>query len=243
MSTLPKELLFMIIREIVNTRALFIFDVDIEQSRYPRILPNNPRMRFHYVVDPPTTQPDHASWPGTYESEISKTIRNLILTSDFIKYELCKSKTKLGLTGVIKVPTTSGHDEIRFNPEKHIICVRNVNYYTNIQDDSWTDLDFKIEHLAFMGGNHDDFRILRCAFPGIRHIYGVYVNNVRIRPDKPIDVVWPARERHSLSPEFLCLANRAFLVIKRKLYCERHDSEIAHIPNLEVLPFHRLVLV
>lgn len=229
---LPTELIGKIIREIIDTPAIFVFDVvtgSLQQS------PTSPDTLYHYMsfqprVNPPGNHrpPEH---PGTFESQVSKTIRALLLTNKSIRAECLRY-----LQG-INVPTASGQAIVRFNPRKHVICLYRIDdsaFLTHRgrmigpQDlisfaKLLTDLNFDIDHLGFMaegsGGSGWALKLFQTTFPTVRHIYAVVAELPRKNPSQPVDFVSPAHDpTHALSPMFLHMAKRSWNVVKGSLF-------------------------
>lgn len=229
---LPMELIDKIIGEIVDTPAIFVFDVVTGSLRHS---PTSPDTSYRYMsfrprVNPPGNQrpPEH---PGTFESQVSKTIRALILTNKSIRAECLRH-----LQG-INVPTANGQAVVRFNPRKHIICLYRFDDFDRLahlgfmlgrQDlisFAWhlTDLNFDIDHLGFMsegsGGNGSALELFQTTFPTVQHIYAVVAGLPRKNPSQPVDFVSPAHDpTHALSPMFLHIAKRSWNVVKGSLF-------------------------
>lgn len=231
---LPTELVLKIIHDLVDTPAVFIFDVDLGETPHPPLFRHSGHIRFQPLLSPPTDHQGH-NYPGTYESLVSKTIRSLLLTSKWVRAECLKR-----LQG-IKVPTVSRHAIVRFNPKKHIICLYNIRprsqyfpiptttrrlhdleIWVRQESDLLTDIDFDIEHLAFMaesGGGQTSLDFLRTVFPGLRHIYSVVTEIPRKSPSESIEVICPARDpTHMLSPMFLYMAAQSWNHTRKTLF-------------------------
>lgn len=201
--SLPFELQLEIAEEIIfNTCAFLFFDVDVDadpsrpRSRAERYenLPRKTRRRFWPVVNSPTYRYNQVSWPNAYESHISKIIRKLMDPRLGLRSSLCKQFAKRN--GIITVPNGT----VYFNPEKHVICIRNVNFIRNRRM-PWTRLDFDINHLACMGGSHLALSPIQSAFPMVQRMYGVYPAPAMRNFSKPSDIIGPSNEKRSLSVE------------------------------------------
>lgn len=222
-----------IIHDIMNTPAVFIFDVVLGETPHPPLFRHSGQIRFRPLLSPPTDHQGH-NYPGTYESQVSKTIRSLLLTNKWIRAECLKR-----LHG-IKVPSVSRHAIVRFNPQKHIICLYNIRSRSQILPirsstgrlhhfETWvrqesnllTDIDFDIEHLAFMaeGGGHLSLDFFRTVFPSLQHIYSAVTEIPRKNPSESIDAICPARDpTHTLSPMFLYMASQSWNHTKNTLF-------------------------
>lgn len=222
--SLPTELICQIIYEIIDTPAVFVFDIDV------RDLPHtpDPQQSVHisfrpFVSPPPRFQFERGQWvseyPGTLESQVSRTIRSLLLTNRWIRAECLKR-----LQG-IKVPTVSSNAVVRFNPRQHIVCLHDIGFsgpqayrhpsivpgdlmsWLKHESDVPTDLDFHIDHLAFVGMARDtrwsgrttnltSFLFLRTTFPSLQHIHRSIPDLPRKDPAEPVVL---ARRRRALS--------------------------------------------
>lgn len=231
---LPTELMCKIIREVIDTPAVFVFDVatgKLQHSR-PGEQTNYRYMSFQPRVNPPNNQ-NRQDYPGTFESQVSKTIRSLLFTNKSIRAECLKH-----LQG-INVPIVNSQAIVRFNPRKHIICLYHVDDSIQLahrglmigpQDlisfaKQLTELNFDIDHLGFMseGKCHlpecDATAVFRAAFPTIQHVYAVVTELPRKNPSEPIGFVCPARDpAHTLSPMFLHMAKRSWNFVKSRLF-------------------------
>lgn len=245
---LPMELMCKIVREVIDTPAVFVFDVDtgtLQQSRTGEDTKYR-YMSFHPRVNPPGNQIGQ-EYPGTFESQVSKTIRSLLLTNKSIRAECLKHLQR------IPVPTANGQAFVHFNPRKHIICLYRLKdsaqlthrwFMLGPQDlisfaKQLTGLNFDINHLGFMSEGSfgidraDELAVFRRAFPTIQHVYAVVTELPRKNPSEPIDFVCPARDpKHTLSPMFLHMAKRSWDVVKSRLFwqlrapnCARGDWE------------------
>lgn len=261
--TLPAELICEILREIIDTPAVFIFDVSIgwladrhQHLRYdhmtfkPFIHPIDPKAYMYYLPRP-------QKYPGTLESQVSKTIRSLLLTSKEIRAECLRR-----LQG-ITVPTANGPAIVRFNPRKHIICLRNVNKSApSIRPDrgssigprelatlatQLTDINFEIHHLGFMqefyNGGIDVRKHFKNTFPTIRHLYTVVTEAPRKNPSEPIDVVFPADDpAQTISPVFLHMAKRSWTIIRNIIFHDYSRGSSGHVPEQDFV-IEGLVLI
>ncbi|KKY33524.1 hypothetical protein UCDDA912_g06503 [Diaporthe ampelina] len=231
---LPTELICKIIREVINTPAVFIFDVVRGNLKHSAGGPNTYHcMAFEPRVSPPGNQIDQ-QYPGTFESQVSKTIRSLLLTNKSIRAECLKQ-----LQG-IAVPTANGQAVVRFNPRKHVICIHRVKYNNpavlkthdrfevspyniNLYARQLADLNFDIDSLGFIAdpecGDYSTLALFRSAFPTLKHIYAVVTEFPRKNPSEPIDFVCPSRDpTHSLSPVFLHIAKRSWEMLAKNLF-------------------------
>lgn len=238
----------MIVGEIINTPAAYIFDVEIGELPHPPLLPKSAHIRFRPVVNPPTHLHGHNS-PGTYESQVSKNIRSLLLSHPSIRAE-CLGKLK-----GIKVPTARNpHAIVRFNPEKHVICLykvvdlthRGCNRIGPVEFISWvkdnadllTDLDFEINHLAFLGeggcGNKKTIIFFRNVFHSLRNMYGAFTDLPRKYPSEPIDLVCPTlNPTQALSPTFAYIARHFWKIVKDRRMSSGMQDRVS-----EVYPFN-----
>ncbi|KAG6360969.1 hypothetical protein INS49_012037 [Diaporthe citri] len=231
---LPMELMCKIIREVIDTPAVFVFDVVTGTLQHSQTggRTDYRYMSFHPRVNPPSNQ-SRQDYAGTFESQVSKTIRSLLLTNRSIRAECLKH-----LQG-ITVPIANGQAVVRFNPRKHVICLYKVGDLVQLTHRQFmigpqdliafakqlTDLNFDINHLGFMseGGcgvrERDVAAVFRSAFPTIQHLYAVVTELPRKNPSEPIDFVCPAHDpRHTLSPMFLHIAKRSWNVVKSRLF-------------------------
>ncbi|KAK7728246.1 26S proteasome regulatory subunit 6B [Diaporthe eres] len=230
--TLPNELICKVIQEVIDMPAVFIFDVitstlqrsPISETQY-RYMSLRPR------VNPPGNKTGQ-EYPGTFESQVSKTIRSLLSTNTWIRAECLKHLQR------IKLPDANGQGIVHFNPRKHVIClyrIDNWEFLTHRGDfilrpqdllafaKQLTDLDFDIDHVGFMaeGGcvNPEMLALFRTAFPTIHRIYAVVTELPRKNPSQPVDFICPARDSaHTLSPMFLHIARRSWDIIKTDLF-------------------------
>ncbi|KAK7698493.1 hypothetical protein SLS64_012485 [Diaporthe eres] len=221
-----------LIQEVIDMPAVFIFDVitstlqrsPISETQY-RYMSLRPR------VNPPGNKTGQ-EYPGTFESQVSKTIRSLLSTNTWIRAECLKHLQR------IKLPDANGQGIVHFNPRKHVIClyrIDNWEFLTHRGDfilrpqdllafaKQLTDLDFDIDHVGFMaeGGcvNPEMLALFRTAFPTIHRIYAVVTELPRKNPSQPVDFICPARDSaHTLSPMFLHIARRSWDIIKTDLF-------------------------
>ncbi|KAI3390441.1 hypothetical protein diail_9647 [Diaporthe ilicicola] len=228
---LPAELIYIIIRNIIDTPAVFIFDVDIStppQPPQPAARPQSRHISFRPCVSPPNGQGTQAYF-GTYESQVSKTIRSLLLTNRHVRDE-CLSH----LQG-IAVPHAGGHAVVHFNPRRHIICLQHVTmsppppsqhpptFWANRNTNLATNFNFEIDHLAFLYTGLMDWRyeavaVFRRAFPTLQHFYGAQVNRPRGHPSKPLELVCPTRDPgHGLSPALVYIAKRSWKLVRQEV--------------------------
>lgn len=231
---LPTELMCKIIREVIDTPAVFVFDVvtgTLQQSRTGEDTDYR-YMSFRPRVDPPGNQTGQ-EYPGTFESQVSKTIRSLLLTNKSIRAECLKH-----LQG-INVPTANGQAIVRFNPKEHIICLYRIEdaaqlphrwFMIGPQDlisfaKQLTDLNFDINHLAFMSEGvcgikkAYEWAVFKSAFPTIQRVYAAVTELPRKNPSEPIDFVCPARDpTHTPSPMFLHMAKRSWDMVKSRIF-------------------------
>lgn len=149
-------------------------------------------------------------FPGVYESQVSKTIRSLLLTSRFTR-EACLRRLH-GIT----VPTVGRDCIVRFSPAHHVICLNNIQSLPCIQvvvdpagrkqhiqmwakDDAdlWSDLNFDVRHVAFLWhgpSRQQTIVMFGFVFPGLERIYGAVIDLPRRDPAKPLEVVFPGRQ-------------------------------------------------
>lgn len=256
---LPTELVLKIIHELIDTPTVFIFDIDLGETPHPPLFRHSGQIRFRPVLNPPTDHQGH-NYPGTYESQVSKTIRALLLTSKWVRAECLKR-----LQG-INVPTVSRQAIVRFNPQKHIICLYNLRSRSQIfpipsptrrlhdmeswvrqESDLLTDIDFDIEHLAFMaeGGDQTNLGFFRTVFPSLRHIYSAVTEIPRKAPSESIEVICPARDQtHTLSPMFLYMASQSWNHTKNSLlFMARRGGGPSRHEWLYDFEFGELVLI
>lgn len=255
---LPTELICEVIQNVVNEEAVFVFDVEIGETPHPPLLPRSSHIRFRPVVNPRGYQ-GQLGVPGKYESLVSKTIRSLLLVSKSVRSECLRH-----LQG-IAVPTVHRHAVVRFNPRVHVICLDKVIYTAHQvhwditrpgpQLESWarhdsdllTELDFEIDHLAFMGSglnyNLSTLRLFQTAFPNIQHLYGAFVERPRNNPSEHIGVALPAHGRaNAIHKVVWYMARKHCQVIRRSLSSPRRisDQEEDEAP---VPPFEELVII
>ncbi|KUI56322.1 hypothetical protein VP1G_10802 [Cytospora mali] len=125
---LPRELILYVIELIIDTPAVFIFDVQIGLSPHPPLLPQGCQVHFIPITSSSDLGPTkwinaelgsqtRPKFPAVFESQVSKTIRSLLLTSKFTRDECLRR-----LHG-IPVPTVYRDCIVRFNPNHHITCV------------------------------------------------------------------------------------------------------------------------
>lgn len=224
---LPVELICDIIRYIIDMPAVFIFDVDISAAPHPPILPQSRHICFKPCVNPPlqlhAQGQSEQKYPGTYESQVSKTIRGLLLTNKSIRAEC--------LTHLHGIPVRygAGNAIVRFNPRKHIICLQNITVSSPVYDrvrhryTTWanrdpglsTDFSFDIDHIAFMYLDHlcrgtpSVMRTFRRAFPTLQNFYCAVVDPFRKSHSEPLGMVCPDRDpAHGLSPVLVFILGR-----------------------------------
>lgn len=234
--SLPTELICKVIREVIDMPAVFVFDVVTGTLQHSPTGETDYRyMSFQPLVNPPGNQTGQ-EYPGTFESQVSKTIRALLSTNKSIRAECLRHLQR------IKVPTANGQAIVHFNPRKHVICLYRIDdsaflthhgFMLGSQDlisfaRQLTDLDFDIDHLGFMAeglsGDHKMLAMFKAAFPTIHHIYAVVTELPRKNPSKPVDFVCPARDpTHTLSPIFLHIAKRSWNVVKTTIFYDGHS--------------------
>lgn len=237
---LPNELMSKIIREIIDTPAVFVFDVVTGTLQHS---PTGPDTDYRYMSFQPRVNPpgNHTrrEYPGSFESQVSKTIRSLLSTNKLIRAECLKR-----LQG-IKVPTANGQAIVHFNPRKHVICLYRIDHSAFLTHRGFilgpqdlinfarqlTDLDFDIDHLGFMAeracGDHKKLDLFEAAFPTIRHFYAVVTELPRKDPWQPVDFICPARDpTHTLSPILLHTAKRSWNVVKATYFFNGHPMSI-----------------
>lgn len=202
---LPVELQLEIAEEIIfNTPAIFIFDVDVDADPpHPRSyesLPQNSRLRFWPVVNPPANSPashsDHVYRPGIYESQVNKIIRRLLDPRLGLRHLLCKQFAKRN--GVITVPNGT----VYFNPKKHVTCIRHVNYIRT-RPIPWTNLNFDVNRLLFMGRSAMTFCLMRSAFPRLQWTCGVEWYMREDDFSEPNDIICPSNDKFYMPVELL----------------------------------------
>ncbi|KAL1850731.1 hypothetical protein Daus18300_012809 [Diaporthe australafricana] len=232
---LTPELMCEIIRLIVDTPAVFIFDVSISDPPYPPILPQSRHFLFVPCVSPPLQQDAQGQseqrHPGTYESPVSKTIRSLLLTDKAVRQECLKH-----LQG-IPVDGGAGDAIVRFNPRRHTICLQRIHIgypafsFVTYRNNRWadrvpglsSDLRFDIDHLAFMyldqQGCIDRYHVVRTfrrAFPTLQNFCCAVVDPYRTSLSEPLRAVYPDRDpAHGLSPVFVFMMKRYRDLVRR----------------------------
>jgi hypothetical protein len=119
--SLPAKLILQITRDVINTPAIFIFDLEFDialpRKLHPPLLTQRSDIRFLPAVN------SEQRTGGVLESVVSKTIRALLLTNKSIRAECLKY-----LQGIRSVPRAGSHAIVRFNPREHVICIRDVDY-------------------------------------------------------------------------------------------------------------------
>ncbi|KAI7779051.1 hypothetical protein LA080_001397 [Diaporthe eres] len=213
---LPNELMSKIIREIIDTPAVFVFDVVTGTLQHS---PTGPDTDYRYMSFQPRVNPpgNHTrrEYPGSFESQ------------------------------GIKVPTTNGQAIVHFNPRKHVICLDRIDHSAFLTHRGFmlgpqdlinfarqlTDLDFDIDHLGFMAEraccDHKKLDLFKAAFPTIRHFYAVVTELPRKDPWQPVDFICPARDpAHTLSPILLHTAKRSWNVVKATYFFNGRSMSI-----------------
>ncbi|KAJ0117371.1 hypothetical protein J7T55_003785 [Diaporthe amygdali] len=188
---LPTELIYQIIRDIINTPAVFIFDIDFGKDPHPPLLPQSCHIRFRPVgITVPTVGPD------------------AIVRFNPRQHIICLHRTGSTINQIHATP----------GPPSSASYFRS---WVKRDSDLLTDLNFDIVHLAFMNGLYNlswpkYFITLHEIFPSLQCVYGAVVELPRKHPSEPVGLVRPVRDpAHTLSPVFMFMTRRAWQIAWR----------------------------